>query len=125
MEKILIIDDDRKFRKEYKGRFKSLGFGVLEAPDALEVVNLLMREHKNIALIILDINIPEVDGRGIYEIIQEYAPEIPVVVSSVFPISNQKLKIQRARGYHNKINGKDVLIKKVKEILTSGISGVR
>ena len=38
----------------------------------------------------MDLQIKEVDGRGIFDIIHEYAPEIPVVVQSVLPLKEQK-----------------------------------
>ncbi|MDP8265903.1 MAG: response regulator [Candidatus Aceula meridiana] len=117
MEKILIIDDESKFRKEYKTIIKSLKLAALEASNALEAANILMREKSNIALILLDISIPEVDGRGIFEIIEEYAPQIPVVVSSIFPVKDQRLKVPGAREYHNKADGKKVLLEKLKTIL--------
>ena len=117
MEKILTIDDESKFRKEYKTVIKSLGYDTLEAANALEAANLLMREKSTISLILLDISIPEVDGRGIFDIIEEYAPHVPIVVSSIFPIKDQKLKVPGARDYHNKADGKDVLLKKLKNIL--------
>lgn len=117
MEKILIIDDESKFRKEYKVVIKELGYEPLEAPNALVAAETLMRERNCIALIILDISIPEVDGPGIFDIIDEYASHIPIIVSSIFPIDDQKLRIPRAQDYHNKADGSKVLLEKIKSIL--------
>lgn len=117
MEKILIIDDESKFRKEYKAVIKELGYESLEASKALEAAEILMRERNSIALILLDISIPEIDGPGIFDIIDEYASHIPIVVSSIFPIDDQKLRIPRAQAYHNKADGNKVLFKKLKNIL--------
>src|SRR3989338_8887733 len=100
MRTILIIDDDEEIRKRYKKSLAAEGFDVLEAPNALEVANVLMREKSRIDLILLDINLPEVDGREIFEIIDEYAPSLDVLVTSVYPISDQQLRIPRAVDYH-------------------------
>lgn len=114
---VLIVDDEKKFRSKYKTMFKAKGLKVLQAPDALEVVNVLMRKKSSMDLIILDICIPEVDGRGISEIVEEYAPNIPILVASFLPINDQKLKVRNATDYFHKLDKDSVLWDKVKKIL--------
>lgn len=117
IRKILVVDDDTKMRKKYKKALVEKGFKVIEAPSALEVANILMREGKGLDLILLDINIPEIDGREIFDIIDEYAPQMQVIVNSVFPISEQKIRIPRAADYYDKSHPADVLITKVCKVL--------
>ena len=120
---ILIVDDEREMRSKYKKFLKKEGFRVLEAPNALEVANILMREKSTLDLILLDINIREVDGRDIFEIIDEYAPNLQVIVSSIFPLQDQKLKIPRAADYYNKSHKKELLLSKIKKVL--GVSNLK
>ena len=120
---ILIVDDERGIRSKYKKFLKKEGFRVLEAPNALEVANLLMREKSTLDLILLDINMREVDGRDIFDIIDEYAPSLQVIVSSIFPLHDQKLKIPRAADYFNKSHKKELLLSKIKKIL--GVSDLK
>ena len=117
MRTILIIDDEKEFRKKYKKLLKEKGFTVIEAENALDVGNSLMRDHSKIDLILLDINIPEVDGRGIWEIIDEYAPELPIIVTSVHPIVDQKLKVPRCADYFSKLHKEDLLLSKIMKVL--------
>jgi DNA-binding NtrC family response regulator len=117
VRKVLIVDDDTKMRKKYKRALVEKGFKVIEAPNALEVANLLMREGKNLDLILLDINIPEIDGREIFDIIDEYAPQLQVIINSVYPISEQRIRIPRAADYYDKSHPPDVLITKVCKVL--------
>lgn len=117
MSTVLAIDDDKVMRERYKKVMKSEGYGFLEAPNALDVVNVLMRDKEKINCIILDIQMPEVDGRDIFDIVNDYAPSIPVIVSSVLPTNEQKLRIPRARGYYQKTTNDKELIKKLSEIL--------
>jgi DNA-binding response OmpR family regulator len=114
---VMIVDDEIVFRKRYRRVLAAEGFRILEAPNALEVANLLMRKKSSIDLILLDINIPEIDGRGIFEIIDEYAPNLAIIVTSVHPLNDQKLRIPRAADYFNKSQKDDVLLKKVRNIL--------
>jgi len=117
MRTIMIVDDEKEFRKKYKQLLKAEGYKVLEAPNAVEVANLLMRNKSLIDLILLDINLPQVDGREIFEVINEYAPTLDIIVTSVHPLQDQKLKIPRAIDYFNKSQSNDVLLKKVRNIL--------
>lgn len=117
MSKVMVIDDNVEFRKKCRKMFKDLGLEVLEAPDALETSNLLLRETSDIDLILLDLQIAEVDGRDIHDIIRDYTTSIPVVVCSVLPLNEQKMRIPHARDYFNKADGEDVLRSKVKTLL--------
>ncbi len=120
---ILIVDDEREMRSKYKKFLKKEGFRVLEAPNALEVANILMREKSQLDLILLDINMREVDGKDIFDIVDEYAPNLQVIVSSIFPLQDQKLKIPRASDYYNKSHKKELLLSKIKKIL--GVSSLK
>lgn len=117
MGKVLIVDDNKDIRTRYRKVFEKLKLEVLEAPEALEVVNILMRHSSELDLILLDIQMPEVDGRDIYEIVYDYVPSVPIMVTSVLPIQEQRLRIPRAREYFNKADGEQVLASKVKTLL--------
>ena len=115
-KRILMVDDEQEMRRKYKKFLTKEGYKVVEAPKAIEVANVLMREKSRLDLILLDINLPEVDGRDIAEIIQEYAPTIPIIVMSVLPVREQKLRIPWAIGYYNKADSRDLLLAKVKKV---------
>jgi CheY-like chemotaxis protein len=117
MGKVLVIDDNKDIREKYRKVLETLNLDVLEAPEVLEVVNILMRHASEIDLILLDIQMPEVDGRGIYDIVYDYIPSVPIMVSSVLPVQDQKLRIPRAREYFNKADGDQALASKVKALL--------
>ncbi|MFA5059561.1 MAG: response regulator [Candidatus Omnitrophota bacterium] len=114
---IFIVDDEKELRKKYKKLLIKEGFKVVEASNALEVANILMREKSKLDLILLDINISEVDGRDIFDIIEEYVPGLPVIVTSVYPVSEQKLRIPKAVDYYHKLQKEESLIKKIKNAL--------
>lgn len=117
MGKVLIVDDDTSIRKRYRKMLSENNIKTLVAPEALRVGELLMREKSEIDLILLDLQIKEVDGRGIFDIVHEYAPEIPIVVQSVLPLKEQKIRIPRARAYFNKADGDAKLLDLVKKVL--------
>ncbi|MBI5050552.1 MAG: response regulator [Nitrospirae bacterium] len=118
MKRILIIDDERRIGQSYTVLLSEEGFEVKYASSAQEATNFLIREHFD--LVLLDINMPEVDGKGMYEVIREYDRNMKVIVSSVYPIEEQVQSILGASAYHNKSQGVDILVAKVKEVLDGG-----
>ncbi len=118
MKRILIIDDERRIGQSYTLLLSEEGFEVKHASSAQEATNFLIREHFD--LVLLDINMPEVDGRAMYEVVREYDRNIKVIVSSVYPIEEQVQSILGASAYHNKSQGVDILVAKVKEVLGGG-----
>ena len=59
--KILVVDDEARMRKLVKDFLVKKNFDVLEAGDGEEAVEIFY-ENKNIALIILDVMMPKMDG---------------------------------------------------------------
>lgn len=112
-----MVDDEPAMRKKYRKLLRQEGFKVIVANDAVDAANVLMREKANIDLILLDINMAEIDGRDTFDIIDEYSPGMQVIVTSVYPVSEQKFKIPRAVDYYDKSQNGEVLIKKIKKVL--------
>ena len=59
--KILVVDDESRMRKLVRDFLEREGFRVLEAADGLEAMDLFYQD-KDIALIILDVMMPNMDG---------------------------------------------------------------
>lgn len=59
--KILVVDDESRMRKLVKDFLGREGFQVIEAEDGQEAIELFY-ENKDIALIILDVMMPRMDG---------------------------------------------------------------
>jgi len=60
--KILIVDDSSLIRKIVKSAISVLRMDSLEANDGLEAMTLLEQFHKEIALVLLDWNMPNKSG---------------------------------------------------------------
>jgi DNA-binding NtrC family response regulator len=115
MERILIVDDDKKIRRIYAVLLKSEGFKVAEASNAQSANEILKWEE--IDLTLLDIKMPEVDGGIMYEIIQAFHKKSKVIVTSVYPLDDQKNLIAGANDYYDKSQGIEILLNKIKKVL--------
>ncbi|MEG1505409.1 MAG: response regulator transcription factor [Lachnospiraceae bacterium] len=59
--KILVVDDESRMRKLVRDFLERNGFTVLEAADGVEAMDAFYN-HKDIALLILDVMMPKMDG---------------------------------------------------------------
>lgn len=59
--KILVVDDESRMRKLVKDFLEREGYVVLEAGDGMEAMEIFY-EEKDIALVILDVMMPRMDG---------------------------------------------------------------
>ncbi len=76
--KILVVDDEARMRKLVKDFLTSKGFHVLEAGDGEEAVDLFFAQ-KDIALILLDVMMPKMDGWTVLKTIRKYS-QVPVIM---------------------------------------------
>jgi len=108
---ILVVDDERKIGDIYTDWLGSLGYRVIYAGCAEEATEILIRQ--NVDLILLDLNMPGINGDYFYEVLQEYGGGSKVIVSSVSPIEIQKRRIPDADDYFDKSHGIYDLITKI------------
>ena len=112
---ILIVDDEERIRKVYSTIFAREGFRVLQSPDAATANEMLVRQ--DVDLILLDINMAQVDGTVLYDLIQVFHRKAKVIVSSVYPLEDQRHLIEAATDYYDKAESITLLIRKVRDAL--------
>jgi two-component system, chemotaxis family, chemotaxis protein CheY len=62
MSKVLSVDDSAIIRKIIRGAADVLGYELLEAGNGSEALDLMTKEHQNLKLIMLDWNMPIMNG---------------------------------------------------------------
>ena len=76
--KILVVDDEARMRKLVKDFLSIKGYQVLEAGDGEEAVDLFFQQ-KDIALILLDVMMPKMDGWQVCREIRAYS-KVPIIM---------------------------------------------
>ena len=76
--KILVVDDEARMRKLVKDFLVNKGFSVIEAADGEEAVDVFFAQ-KDIALVILDVMMPKMDGWEVLKTIRKYS-QVPVIM---------------------------------------------
>ena len=80
MDRILVVDDEVAIRDLIKEVMQLAGFEVSVCEDGLTALNLIRRERFD--LIILDVNLPKLDGFALLQKVRESAPSQPIILIS-------------------------------------------
>ena len=76
--KILVVDDESRMRKLVRDFLEREGYQVLEAGNGLEAMELFY-EEKDIALLILDVMMPKMDGWQVCREIRQ-SSKVPIIM---------------------------------------------
>ena len=80
MDRILVVDDEVAIRDLIKEVLQLAGFEVSTCEDGLTALNLIRREKFD--LIILDVNLPKLDGFALLQKVRQSAPAQPIILIS-------------------------------------------
>lgn len=88
--KILVVDDEERMQKLLSDFLKMKDYEVLLAGNGEEAIDLFFKE-KSIALIILDVMMPRMDGWTALKTIREHS-KVPVIMLTARSEENDELK---------------------------------
>jgi DNA-binding NarL/FixJ family response regulator len=122
--KFLVVDDHTLIREALRGVLAELCADavVLEAPSCQQALNLV-REHPDLSLIILDLQLPDCDGFEMLTELRKNYPAISIVILSAF---NDRENVVRALdsgalGFIPKTEVREVLLNALRLVLAGGI----
>ncbi len=76
--KILVVDDESRMRKLVKDFLVKSSYEVIEAEDGVQAVDIFFAQ-KDIALIVLDVMMPKMDGFQVCREIRAYS-KVPIIM---------------------------------------------
>ncbi len=120
-KKILIVDDEEMLRELLVEQLVEAGYAVYEASDGLEAIkmlNHLKAEQIRIDAVVLDMNMPKMDGAKAFAEIRMMFPKMPILIATGFAQDEvvQKLLESGANGMLSKPYNVKELLEKLKEI---------
>jgi len=111
-DKILIVDDDKDFRDEFRDSFDE--YEIIEASDGEEALRML-RKPNEIELIILDVMMPGLPGTEVSKEIKKMAPEICIIILTGH--GSKDVVVEALRGNADEYIEKPFNIDKTKETI--------
>jgi len=118
-ETVLLVDDE-KFILDVGGEMlKAMGYRVLAANGGSEAVGIYERQGREIDLVILDMIMPDMDGKKTYEKLKAMNDNVKVLLASGYSMTSQVAEILD-RGFNGFIQKPFNMIRlsnKIREIL--------
>lgn len=87
--KILVADDEEIFREMLKDVLEHLGYDVLLAKNGKEGVEVYKTHCDEIDLVILDMNMPVMDGKEMFRELRKYDSNVKVLLSTGFTLDGE------------------------------------
>jgi PAS domain S-box-containing protein len=79
---LMIVDDEASVRRFARAALERLGYEVLEAEDGKRAVELFRLHEERVALVILDMTMPEMSGEDAFREMRRLRPSVRVLLSS-------------------------------------------
>ena len=92
MTKVLVIDDEAQIRRFLRAGYELHGFSVIEAENA--AAGLKAATMNTPDLIILDLNLPDIEGSEVLERIRSWS-NVPIIVLSIQADEQEKVRLLR------------------------------
>ncbi len=106
---VLFVDDDESIRDLAKGLLGHSGYDVLLGGNGVEGLALFEKHRDAIDAVILDLVMPEMDGRECYRKIRDIDEAVPVIISSGQASSSDIDDLEGIAGFLSKPYGSEQL----------------
>ena len=121
--KILVVDDEPAVRKVTTRMLEACGLSVRVACDGHEGLAMYLEHRQEIALVLLDLTMPGLNGEEVFLEIRKVDPLIPIVLMTGFTEHDAS---ERFRGRNlNGLLQKPFRIDMIRELLTSQLTPLR
>jgi PAS domain S-box-containing protein len=118
-ETVLVAEDDPHVRELTKEVLEGYGYKVLDATDGENALHVYHNNKDHIGLLLLDIIMPNKNGKEVYDVISQERPDIKVLFISGYDedVIYSKGLLDTGTKYLSKPLSPDELLYKVREVL--------
>ena len=89
-DSVLIVDDEDAVRKSLQRKLTNRGYRCYEATDAEQALSRL--SNNEVAIVILDIDMPNISGIDLFSTMKAFHPHMAIVVAT--PVSGTNMGIE-------------------------------
>ncbi|MDP8266816.1 MAG: response regulator [Candidatus Aceula meridiana] len=118
-KEIVVIDDESKTRELFSNVFFKAGYNTVSFGDNASAIRYLRDISHVIDLLVLDLNMPNVNGRFFCEMTRAKHPLAKILIASNYATDVQRYLIFDADAYFDKSEGIKALRKKVSNVLST------
>jgi DNA-binding NtrC family response regulator len=96
--KILLIDDNEAFLELFLSLPEATSFDIVPLTSAKKALDILNKE--SVDLIIADVQMPEMTGTDLFNIVQDLYPGIPVILITAYGSTEQSIQAVKQGAFH-------------------------
>ena len=97
-ELVLIVDDEVQIRDVAAATLAHFGYRVLIAKDGAEALAMFATRSNEIAVVITDMNMPNLDGAALANVVQQLKPTVKILAMSGLTSGARNSQMQRFAG---------------------------
>jgi CheY-like chemotaxis protein len=122
-ERILLVDDEEMIIDVGAQILQKLGYEVLTASHGMEAIEVYRQNSQEVAMVILDLIMPQMGGGETYDRLKEIDPQVKVLLSSGYSIDGQATEIlnRGCDGFIQKPFSMEDLSGKLRQIITKHV----
>jgi PAS domain S-box-containing protein len=79
---VLVVDDEMAIREITKESLETYNYRVILASDGIEAIDIYAQNHQSIAIVLVDMMMPNLDTPSIIATLKQINPEVKIVVMS-------------------------------------------
>lgn len=112
---VLLVDTDVAVAEVIRIMLRSMGYAMVLSSSGPQAISSLEAHGHRIELIMMDINIPDLEGEKLIRQLRELAPTLPILIISSLPITYPLRRLLHVKhdGYLQKPFSKDELRQKI------------
>ena len=116
-KRILCVEDNPQNMRLIRKLLTHEGYNVLEAENGLNGVQIALEQHPD--LVLMDLNLPDIDGLEATQRIKSVAKEIPIVALTANAMFGDEERCMAAGcdGYISKPVSRSLLVEKLVQML--------
>ena len=119
-ETILVVDDDELVANMVEGMLINIGYKVVIANDGIDALEIYTQNMDLVSAVILDLNMPNMSGKEVFQELLKLSPEVKVIISSGYGLEHsQQGVLAEAKGSLSKPYKLEDLYKLVRNVLDS------
>jgi len=123
-ELVLVVDDEEAIRSLARRTLETYGYRVVTANDGTEAITEYNRRGREVAVVLLDMMMPVLDGPATIHALTWINPEIRIIAASGLADENfsHKISSPTVRAFLPKPYAADKMLKALREVLRPGPS---
>lgn len=114
-EWVLVVEDDDVIRELIQTTLERAGYRVITAADGAEGISVFGRRHEEIAVVVMDMMLPLIDGTTAIGMFRRLEPGVELVVMSGLP--SQRSAAEKATGGRYRFLQKPLEVEKLLQVV--------